>query len=419
MIRMNSTEKRALDALDVDSMAGYLCELISKPSHGGRETRAQESIAAEMRRVGLEVETWPIDFDALKSHPSFSMPIEREEGLGILGTHGRGGCRSLMFNGHIDVVGAGDEFKWRHPPWKGTIDGGRVWGRGASDMKGGTVSALYALKAVIDSDAPLKGKVLFESVIGEEDGSVGTLDACMRGIRADAAIVPEPSELVAVPAHAGAMSFRVTIQGRAAHAAIRNEGVSAIDKFLPIYDALKRLEDERTARIRDPLYKIYPIPSPLNVGKIVGGEWPGIVPERLYFEARVGVHTDETTDQVRRQVEAAVAKAAKADPWLSEHLPVVDWSGGYRFDAAKIPSDHPIMETVKRAYRDVAGSLPRVEGRTYSSDMRFLVNLLGIPTMIFGPGDIREAHAADESISIADMETAARTMTLAILRWCG
>ncbi len=416
---MRDVEKRAIDALEVDGMTKYVCELISKPSYGGRETKAQESIAGEMRRIGLEVETWPIDFDKLRSHPAFSMPIPREEGLGVLGKYGKGDGRSLMFNGHIDVVSGGDESKWRHPPFEGTVEMGRVWGRGASDMKGGTVSALYALKAVIDSGAPLKGKVLFESVIGEEDGSVGTLDAVVRGIRADAAIVPEPSELVAVPAHAGAMSFRVTIQGRAAHAAIRAEGVSAIDKFLPIYKSLRRLETERTARIKDPLYKVYPIPSPLNVGKIEGGEWPGIVPEKLYFEARVGVHTDETTDQVKEQVESAVARAAKSDPWLKEHTPVVDWSGGYRFDAAKIPADHPIMEAMKGAYRDIAGSLPRVEGRTYSSDMRFLVNILGIPTMIFGPGDIREAHAANESISVADMETAAKTMILAILRWCG
>jgi acetylornithine deacetylase len=419
VIEMRDAERRALDALDVEGMTKYLCELISRPSYGGSETQAQNSIAGAMRRIGLEVETWPIDIDALRSHPAFSMSIPRAEGLGVLGTYGKGGGRSLMFNGHIDVVSGGDESKWWHPPFEGTVDGGRVWGRGASDMKGGTVSALFALKAVIDSGSHLKGKVLFESVIGEEDGSVGTLDAVVKGIRADAAIVPEPSELVAVPAHAGAMSFRVTIQGRAAHAAIRAEGVSAIEKFLPVYEALKRLEADRTARIRDPLYKVYPIPSPLNVGKIEGGEWPGIVPEKLYFEARVGVHTDETTDQIKGQVESAVERAAKSDPWLKDHVPMVDWSDGYRFDAAKIPADHPIMEIVKEAYHDVTGSPTRVEGRTYSSDMRFLVNILGIPTMIFGPGDIREAHAANESISVADMETAAKTMILSILRWCG
>jgi acetylornithine deacetylase len=413
---MRDAERRVLDAIDVDGLVEYLCKLISIPSVGGQETAAQRNIAAKMKKLGLSVETWDVDFEVARKRPEYSMPIARSEGIGVLGTYGGGG-RSLMINGHIDVVSPGDESKWRHPPFRGTVDGGRVYGRGSTDMKGGIVAALYAIKAVIDSGAPLKGKVMLETVIGEEDGGIGALDAVLHGYRADAAIVPEPSELSAVPAHAGVMAFRVTVQGKAAHASLRTDGVSAIDKFLPLYEALKGLETERNARIKDPLYAGFDIASPLSIGKIVGGEWPGTVPENLYFEGRVGVHTDETCDLVKKQLESSVRRAADADPWLKTHQPRVDWNG-YRFDPAKIPADHPIMETVKAAYRDVSGHAPKVEGKTYSSDMRLLVNLGSTPTMIFGPGELREAHTANESVSVESLEAAAKTYALAILRWC-
>jgi acetylornithine deacetylase len=414
---MRDAEKRVLDAINVEGLVEYLCELISFPSMGGKESPAQRNIAAKMRKLGLDVETWDVDFEKLRGHPAFSMPIERTEGIGVVSSYGEGAGKSLIVNGHIDVVSPGDESKWRYHPWKGTVSEGRVYGRGSADMKGGIVAALYAMKAIVDSGVPLKGKVMLETVIGEEDGGVGALDAVLRGYRADAAIVPEPSELSVVPAHAGVMAFRVTVQGKAAHASLRTEGVSAIDKFLPLYEALKRLEAERNARIKDPLYASYDIPSPLSIGKIVGGEWPGTVPENLYFEGRVGVHTDETCDLVKRQVEAAVKRAADADPWLKVHQPKVDWNG-YRFDPAKIPADHAIMQTVKAAYMDVTGSTPKVEGKTYSSDMRLLINLGATPTMIFGPGELREAHSTNESVSLENLEKAAKTYALAIVRWC-
>jgi acetylornithine deacetylase len=414
---MITTEKRVLDAIDVDSLVEYLCELISIPSVGGHESNAQKNVAAKMRELGLTVETWDLDFDKLRSHPAFSMPIQRKDGIGVVGSYGRSNGRSLLINGHIDVVSPGDKSKWKYPPWKGTVEEGRVYGRGSADMKGGIVSALFAVKAIIDSGVPLKGRVMLETVIGEEDGGVGALDAILRGYRADAAIVPEPSELSAVPAHAGVMAFRVTVYGKAAHASLRTDGVSAIDKFLLLYEALKGLEAERNARIKDPLYTNFDIPSPLSIGKIVGGEWPGTVPEDLYFEGRVGVHTDETCDQVKRELETAMKKAAGADPWLKGHQPKVDWNG-YRFDPAKIPADHPIMETVKTAYKDVSGTLPRVEGKTYSSDMRLLINLAATPTIIFGPGELREAHSTNESVSVENLEKAAKTYALSILRWC-
>ncbi|MCX6643040.1 MAG: ArgE/DapE family deacylase [Candidatus Bathyarchaeota archaeon] len=413
---MVDAEKRVLDALDLDGLVNCLRGLIAIPSVGGQETPAQRYFAAEMLRIGLDVDEWEIDFDKLREHPAYSMSILRKEGIGVVGEYG-GTKKSLMLNGHIDVVSPGEMLKWRYPPWSGIVADGRVHGRGSADMKSGLACALYAVKAVIDSGFPLKGKVLLSSVIGEEDGGVGALDMVLHGCRADAAIIPEPSDLDAVPAHAGVMAFRVTVQGKASHASLRDEGINAIEKAIPLLEALKKLESRRTARIKDPLYSGFKIPSPLSIGKIQGGEWPGTVTENLYFEGRVGVHTDETCEMVRKQVELAVAKAANQDLWLREHRPVVDWNG-YRFDPASISTDHPIMETVKRAYIDVTGSAPLVSGKTYSSDMRLLINYGQTPTMIFGPGELRQAHSANESISIDSLEKAAKTLVLTILRWC-
>ena len=146
-----------------------------------------------------------------------------------------------MLNGHIDVVSPGEVLKWKYPPWSGAVADGRVHGRGSADMKGGLVCALYAIKAVIDSGFSLKGKVLLSSVIGEEDGGIGALDLILHGYHADAAIIPEPSDLDAVPAHAGVMAFRVTVQGKASHASLRDEGVNAIEKAYSVTRSIEKI----------------------------------------------------------------------------------------------------------------------------------------------------------------------------------
>src|SRR6185503_10928012 len=168
--------------------------------------------------------------------------------------------RSLIFNGHVDVVPAGDPANWRYPPWQGAIVDDRVYGRGAVDMKGGLCCALFAARALRDAGVRLKGKLIIESVIGEEDGGVGTLAAVLRGYTADGAVIIEPTELCLAPAQAGALNFRVTIPGLAAHGCVREEGVSAIEMFIPIHAALMALERDRNAGAKDALYARYDLP---------------------------------------------------------------------------------------------------------------------------------------------------------------
>ncbi|MCP4513968.1 MAG: M20/M25/M40 family metallo-hydrolase, partial [Delftia sp.] len=191
---MQTIEQRVLDAIDVEGMLAYLCELVAIPSLGGQETAAQEHVAAQMKRCGLAVDVWELDLGQLSQHPAFSTEIEREHGLGVVGVMGKDvGGRSLILNGHVDVVPVGDEADWRYPPWQGTIADGRVYGRGALDMKGGLCCALFAAQALRDAGVRLAGKLIIQSVIGEEDGGVGALAAVLRGYTADGAIVVEPT----------------------------------------------------------------------------------------------------------------------------------------------------------------------------------------------------------------------------------
>jgi acetylornithine deacetylase len=412
-------ESQVLDAIDVDGMLEYLCELVSIPSFGGKETDAQKSVAAKLRNIGLDVNVWDLDFDALRSHPAFSMSIDREEGLGVVGSLGEGTeGRSLILNGHIDTVSPGDEANWSHPPLKGTNWEGRIYGRGVSDMKGGLCCAIFAAKTIRDTGVKLKGNLTIQSVIGEEDGGVGALATVLKGHTADAAVIMEPTELKIGPAHSGALAFSVRVPGKSAHACVREEGVSAIEKFIPLFKGLRALESQRNEPIDDPLYARYRIPYPINIGTVRGGAWPGSVPESLEFQGRVGVVVGEKVEDARRNVEEAIARAADADPWMREHRPVVDWSG-YQFEPASIPVNHPLVEAVKEAFWEATGKAAQLEGMTYASDMRHLVNTGRTPTLLFGPGDVRNAHGPDEHVEIEELVAAARALTLTALRFCG
>jgi acetylornithine deacetylase len=416
---MENLERRVLDAIDVDGMLSYLSELIAVRSLTGQETEAQEHIAAQMARCGLEVDVWELDFEQLSQHPAYCVEVERERGLGVVGaTGGDAGGQRLILNGHIDVVPVGDLANWHHDPWQAVVADGRVYGRGACDMKGGLCCAVFAAKALHDAGVRLKGKLMVESVIGEEDGGVGTLAAVLRGYQADGAIVVEPTELIVAPAQAGALNFRVTVPGKAAHGSMREEGVSAVEKFISLHQAIMALEKERNETVRDPLFARYQIPFATCIGTVRGGEWASSVAESLTFEGRYGVAVGEDVAAARRLFEERIAQTARADPWLREHPPRVEWWGG-QFEPARIPTDHPIVHAVSRAFDDVTGRAPRVEGMPYGADMRLLVNTGDTPAVIFGPGDVRRVHRPDEYVPVDELVTATQVLALTALRYCG
>jgi acetylornithine deacetylase len=415
---MNSMEEKVLNAIDVDGMLSFLCKLIAIPSLDGSEgeVHIQEVVARRMRESGMDVDMWDIDFDELRQHPAFCVEVERPRGLGVVGAIGSGKGPTLILNGHTDVVPADDPANWHYPPWEGTIAYGSVYGRGAVDMKGGLCSALFAAKALREANAPLRGRLLVEAVIGEEDGGCGTLASILHGYRGDAAIITEPTEMVVVPSQAGALNFRITVPGRSAHGAMRTEGVSAIEKFIFIHQALMELEKERNRNVKDALMACYPLPYAINIGNVHGGNWASSAPESVVFEGRFGVAVDEEVSAARRVLENTLARAASQDPWLQLNPPRLEWWGG-QFSPGRIATDHPVVTTVSTAFAEVHGSQAAIQGVPYGADMRLLVNNGQTPTILFGPGDVRQSHRPDEFVPVEDMVTVARTLALTALRF--
>jgi acetylornithine deacetylase len=422
---LTDIERAALSALDEQGLIHALRDLLRIQSLTGQEATSQRWLGQHMERLGLDVDLWTIDVASLQKHPQFpGMEVDRSksEAIGLVGTWQKesGGNsirkKRFIFNGHIDVVPEGDHDNWKYDPWGAELVHGRIYGRGACDMKGGLMAALYAIKAIKDANVQIDGSFMIQSVIGEEDGGLGTFASLLRGYVGDAAIVCEPTRLHLIPAQAGALTFFVRVRGKSAHASVRLKGVSALEKYLDIHEALIQLEHARNSEVKHPLLSTFDIAYPLNIGRIQAGNWPSSVPEELVFEGRIGVAMGEDSASVRRQFEQTLKNLADSDPWLSNHPLEIVWSGG-QFDSAEIPIDHYLVKLFEECVHELTGNMPEIEGASYGSDLRLFVNMGGFPALLFGPGDVTVAHMPDEFVDVEEIILAARVYILAALRY--
>jgi acetylornithine deacetylase len=221
-----------------------------------------------------------------------------------------------------------------------------------------------------------------------------------------------------VPAQGGSLVFRLTLAGRSAHAAVRDEGVSALEKFVPIFEDLRELERERNEALSHPLYDGVSNKVPINIGVVRAGNWASTVPESLVAEGRIGLIPGEEVEPFRELVADRIAAVAGRDPWLREHPPTLEWFGG-QFAPAEVPTEAPICEAVNRAHELATGERPSVVGVPYGADMRLFVRFGGMPCVMYGAGDVRVAHAPDEHISVTDLLTATTTVACLLADWCG
>jgi acetylornithine deacetylase len=410
--------------VSVDAV-GLTQELVRLPTLGGTpgELEGQDWIAEQWRRLGLDVEVWdedPAELRAADGYPGEEVDRSVVR-CAVARLPGTGGGRSLLLNGHVDVVPTGDLEQWSAAPFGGELRDGEIWGRGACDMKAGLVCNLAAVAAVLASGERLRGDVVLHSVVGEEDGGVGTFATLRRGqgpsgslsgrYGADAAIVTEPTGGKVIVANAGALTFRLVVHGKAAHGSVRDEGVSAVERFVPVLHALQELEAKRNVD-PDPLLADRGIPYALSIGSVHAGEWASTVPDRLVAEGRLGVILDEDPAVARSMLESAVAEACGADAWLREHPVEVEWFGG-QFASGRLPDGHPLLDLVQ----ECAPARLQVAAGPYGSDLRLLA-AAGIPTLHVGPGDVKLAHAPDERVPVAEIEWVTRMLVRAILRWC-
>jgi acetylornithine deacetylase len=393
-------------ALDEREILADIGRLVVVPSFGGDETPAQHAVAAIAERLGLQADLVEEDLDQLRhadGYPGEEVPRDRLVSLSVTLPSARRGPR-LCFNGHVDVVPPGTE-QWASDPFRASVRNGWLHGRGSADMKSGLVSALHAMAAVrrvYGSAVP--GEVVLQSVAAEEDGGLGAFAALRRDADFAGCVIAEPTDRALVCAQAGALGFEGRIRGRGAHACVRLDGVSALDRFLPVYAALHDLEGTLNDDVTSAVMRRLPLPYPLSVGRVRAGTWSSSVIDELVFEGRVGVPVGRAPEEVRRLFEDAVATAADAEG----PPPEITWSGG-QFAPGETDAGHPFVALVADTIAAVTGLPAPLTGVPYGADMR-LYCARGIPTVMYGPGDIRRAHAVDEAVPLGEVFSHVRTL---------
>jgi acetylornithine deacetylase len=409
-----------------DELATFLQRLVQIPSLPGHEQKAQHFVADKLRSLGLGVDVVRSELNDVEDHPAFCDDgVPFRERLNVVGLwpgtgHSAGGSspRSLILNGHMDVVPTGSEALWSDSPWSGALRGGKVYGRGSCDMKAGVTANVFAIQTLQVIGFRPAADVLIESVIGEESGGVGTLTTIVRGFKAAAAIITEPTRLHLCPVQSGALSFRIRVPGKAIHACMKPYGVSAIEKFYVVLQSVQELERLRHIAYRNPLYEDPNNIAPVNFGTLRAGDWPSTVPDELVVEGRFGVLPGESTSDARAAMNSALRQASEADAWLREHPPTLEWFEG-QFESGQTPLDSPIVQSITDCHALMLGEAPVVQGVTYGSDLRLFTNHAGIPAVLYGPGNVLNAHTVDEFVAVEEVVEAAKVLALIVTEWCG
>ena len=388
------------------------------------EDALQRTVAERLSALGADVDQWEPDAREFDGHPM--MPPwhhwqNRPITVGVL--RGAGGGRSLVVNGHIDVVAPGDG--WTSPPFAADVRDGRIYGRGACDMKGGVAAVLFALEALAACGVELAGDVVFECVPDEETCAMGTIAAIARGYRGDAGLVPEPTRNNLWIATRGLLHGTLTVPGRSAHAEMNQPpwqeggGVNAIQKAVLVLEGLDRLSREWADR-EDKRHRLLGTPAVHPTG-IRGGTFISNVPESCSVDLNttyLPANADERGfgSLPRAEIERRVAETAAGDSWLAAHAP--SWSWFTDYPPSEIDAGAPIIEVVRGAGRDLAVEVES-EGIDTTYDGALLTLFADTPSPAFGPGDLTRAHAPDEWVGIDELLLSARLYTRAIVAWCG
>ncbi|AGB35904.1 ArgE/DapE family deacylase [Natronococcus occultus] len=396
---------------DLRSFADELCRF---ETTAGNEAPAQEWLHERLAEWGFETYRWEADAETLAAHPSFpSDPAEIETAdrpsvAGVLEFGDPDAGRTLVLNGHVDVVPAGSG--WEGDPFEPRRADGRLTARGAADMKCGLAACLFAARQLEDVDPNVDGRIVVESVAGEEEGGIGAAAAARSNpypFSRDAAIVGEPTDRRPVVATEGSLMKRLRLAGRSAHAATRWRGESVLPAFERVRQALEELEAERAELVSHPLYEAFPIPWPICIGRLEAGRWASSVADELTAEIRVGVAPGETVDVVEREVDRRITEAvAETDVDCEcERFSI-------QFEPAEIEPDEPVVRAVQSAMTARGHERTDPRGVTYGADSRHYV-AAGIPTVLFGPGSVEQAHFPEETIAWDDVLEAGETLATA------
>ncbi len=403
-----------------DEIVEFLRKLISFPSVTGNEFEIQRFIAQKLKAMGLSVDMWEPDHEALKKHPAYVFVepgyTNRPNVVGIY--KGTGDGKSLLFNGHVDVIPPGSLDIWEHQPWAGDIEGNRLYGRGTSDMKSGLAAMTMAVDSLMRLNIKLKGDIILEYTVDEEESGNGTLACVMKGYQADAGICCETSSLYVQPACIGRIWFEILVQGKPAGIQRRWEGVNAIEKGYAIVEAVSNFENIRINELKHPLYPDIRSTLPCMVSVFQAGSFASAFPDTCLLKGSIATLPGEATNEVKQSFVEHVLTFSKTDSWLKTNPPEVRFIG-YCGDPAEIPTEHPIVSTVSRNFALVTGKEAQITGRQGAADTRYLIKYGNTPTVIFGPGLTEQMHATNEWVDINNLITATKILSLTIMDWCG
>lgn len=412
MVRgITQISSKALDAAvrrSTEPAFTFLERLVAERSVLGNERGAQEVLALELERLGFALDWLPIGPEVL-AHPASGVPAIPYEGRRVLvgrraGTHPDHG-RSLLVNGHLDVVPTGGDALWTTPAWTPVRRDGWMHGRGAGDMKAGWAMTALALDALDGVGAELAGDLVVVGAIEEECGGNGTLASLLAGVTADAALLPEPTDLELLLGGVGVLWLDVELRGRPAHAEAMHAGVSAIEAVAPVLEALRRLsaafEHDAPAGRR----------FHANVGTLQAGDWPSTVPGIARLRVRVGFPADTTA------LETAELVRAKIDDALGDRpVEAIIEPSGFRAEPYQLDARHPLVGAVSAAHAEVHGAAPATVTTNGTTDARFYLNQGDMPVLCYGPRT-RNMHGADEAVELASVVAGGRVLARFIAAW--
>ena len=404
-----------------DAQLALTAELVRFPSTRGAEREAQAFMADQMRRRGLEVDHFRVDLDRIRALPGFSpVSVSYDEAFNVVGVlraaEKRG--RSLILNGHVDVVPTGPLDMWTTPPFEPRVADGWMYGRGAGDMKSGLCACLAALDAVRRVGFAPAGDLIVQSVVEEECTGNGALACLERGYRADAVLIPEPMNDALIGAQVGVIWFQVKVRGAPAHVAYAADGANAIEAAFRLMTALHALEEAWNARRGDyPSHANLPHPINLNIGRIEGGDWASSVPAWCVFDVRVAIFPGQPIAEAKGEIEATIRSASQRDPFLRSNPPEIVYNGfeaeGYVLEKAEAP-----VEALASAHRRVFGAELETIASTATTDARFFGLYGDMPALVYGPRSER-IHGFDERVDLRSLRNVTKTMALFLADWCG
>lgn len=412
-LSQNSGELDAVIASEAEGAFALLERLVAQPSVLGNEAGAQEVLAAELELLGFGIDWLAISPELVDDDCAAVPPLPYDGSRKVLVAKRPGadpsGGRSLLINGHLDVVPGGDPARWSSDPFTPTRRDGWLYGRGAGDMKAGWAMTALALRAINRVCPDAAGDILAVGVIEEECGGNGTLASVRAGVGADAVLVPEPTDLQLLVRGAGVLWVDIEVDGSLGHAESADEGASALDGAWSVIGALRGLaaEFERGA---EPGVRYN-----ANIGVLEGGDWPSTVPGTARIRARVGFPPSLAPNGAQRRVHDVIAKACSQDPWLSKHPPRVKASG-FRAEGYELKPDAELVKRLAAAHEQAHGDCPQVIGTNATTDARFYLNQAATPAICYGPRT-RGMHSVDEAVELASIVDGARTVARFIDRW--